>query len=235
MTNVNFKQYNLRERLDYVAEHYPQKVAFIFNMNNGLELTYSAIRDQSYMLARNLIALGLKKNERLAFLLPNTHEIVICYYACALAGLISVPLDADYGSNEIEYMIKKTEPSAVIIFDWPDYKNLIDDLFSEIDSCSLENFKSKKFTNLHHVITIDHESSVTRKIRPGAWSYTQLISKLIDLSDIEFPYVDSDDIFSIMFTVSLFKVVFKMVNIIKIKFYFIFFRAEQRLDLKVKT
>lgn len=202
VANVNLKCYDVRERLDYLAKHHPQKVPFVFNMSNGLELTYGEIREQSSTLAKNLMSLGLKKGERVAILLPNTHEIVISLFACSLAGLISVPLDADYGSDEIEYMLNKTEPSAAIVYDWPSYQGLIGDLFAEIDTCALNDFKSSKFASLRHFIRIDAATKDAEKSRQGAWSYDQLISKLIETNEShEFPYIDADDVFSIMFTV----------------------------------
>lgn len=201
VVNCNFEYVTFKERLDYMAEHYPNTVTYVFNMNNGLEITYSDLRDRSYLLARNFMSLGLKKGERIAFLLPNTYELAVGYFSAALAGLVSVPFDASYGVKQIEYMLKNTESSAVVIYNSLEYANIISELFPELKSCTLDNFKSTKFPHLRHVIVIDDHEKQVKSNFTGAWSFGQLESKLIDENVKEFPFVDPDDIFAILSTV----------------------------------
>lgn len=203
IAEINMEVMTVKDQLEYMAETYPNKVAFIFHMNGGLELTYSEIKEKSFLLARNFMSLGLKKGDRIAFLLPNTYELLIGYYAAALAGLISVPFDASYGSKQIDFMLKNTEPSAVVVYDCEEYHDLILRLFPEILSGKPNEFKSENYTRLKNVIVIDdHENKVKSKFS-SALSYNDLELKLIDKDLKEFPYVDSDDIFGIMSTVRL--------------------------------
>lgn len=171
-------------------------------MNDGLKLTYSDLKDRSYMLARNLMSLGLKKGDRIALLLPNTYEIVICYFASALSGLIVVPFDAYYGYNQIDYMLKSTEPSAVVLYNSEDLISLISKLFPELNSSTLSNFRSDRYPSLRSLIVIDDHEGQVNSICKSAWSYSDLETKRIDNEIKEFPYVDPDDIFAILSTVN---------------------------------
>lgn len=186
-----------------MATKYPDKVAFVFCMNDHLHLTYSEIRSKSYLLAANLASLGLKKGERIAYLLPNTHELVMLYFAASIAGLISVPLDADYGSAELDYMINKTEPSAVVVFNCSEYQKLIGDLFPDLNTGRPDTFKSKRFPFVRHVIVINDKESQDNNIFTAARSYEHLANNRIDFDHSRFPLIDCDDIFAILFTVFL--------------------------------
>lgn len=232
MTNIPLEVLSLKDRIDYMAENYPNKVVYIFHMNNGLQLTYSDVKQRSYTLANNLMSLGLNKGDRIAYLLPNTYELLICYFAASIAGLISVPLDADYGSDELEYMLKKTEPSAVVFYDCAEYEKMVNDLFSEIYS---SEFKSKKFPNLRHVIAVeDHSSETTTKSKSieSAFVFSDLEKKLIDTKDKKYPYVDTDDVFAVMFTVQLIYSLLKHLKSIKLKIINRIKRVAQHHDQK---
>ena len=171
-------------------------------MNDGLKLTYSDLKDRSYMLAQNLMSLGLKKGDRIALLLPNTYEIVIFYYAAALAGLIVVPFDARYGPSQIEYMLNHTETSAVVLYNCEEFQDLIKSLFPDLNWFTLSGFKSEKYPSLRNVIVIDDHEGKVKTSYKSAWSYRDLETKRIDSSGLkEFPYVDPDDIWFILSTV----------------------------------
>lgn len=186
-----------------MTEQHPHKVVFTFNMNNGLDLTYLDIKSKSYSLAASLVfRLGLRKGERIAYLLPNTHELLIFYFAASIAGLISVPLDADYGTGELDYMIKKTEPSAVVVFNCQEYQKLISDLFPDLNSDRSETFKSNtRFRSVRSVIVVNDNATHNNLALANSWDYNQLTNNSFDLDLNSFPSVDSDDVFAILFTV----------------------------------
>ena len=56
-------------------------------------------------LASGLAAIGLEEGDRVAFLLPNGLEAVICYLACFRMRLVVVPLDYQYHPLQIGYAL----------------------------------------------------------------------------------------------------------------------------------
>lgn len=201
---INLTVFDYRTQLDEMAEKHPDKVAFIFQMNNDMQMTYSQLRDRAYALARNFMSLGLKHKNRIGFLFPNTYEIVICYYAAILAGLTSVPLDVFYGAKQIEFMMKNTEASAFVIWNSGEYKSVIDELLPELkSSSSTGDVKFAKFPHLRRVIMAGNEYKTTSEV-PNGHSFYELESKRIDQIDHEFPTIDPHDIFAILSTVLFF-------------------------------
>jgi acyl-CoA synthetase (AMP-forming)/AMP-acid ligase II len=99
---VNLTLTTIGAQLNYMSENFPNKVAYILHKNNGLELTYASVKDRAVRIARNLLKVGFKKGDIIAFLLPNTYELLISYIAASLIGLIVVPLDQHYGPAVLE-------------------------------------------------------------------------------------------------------------------------------------
>jgi long-chain acyl-CoA synthetase len=73
--------------LDAAAERFPDAPATVFY---GHALSYRELRDEARRFARGLIADGLERGERVALLLPNVPQAVICYYGALYAGAVVV-------------------------------------------------------------------------------------------------------------------------------------------------
>jgi long-chain acyl-CoA synthetase len=56
-------------------------------------------------MARNLLAAGLQRGDRVALLFANGPEIVFSYYACFKAGLLAVPLNIRMKGQELAYVL----------------------------------------------------------------------------------------------------------------------------------
>ncbi|WP_101845183.1 class I adenylate-forming enzyme family protein [Halobacillus sp. Marseille-P3879] len=78
-------------------------------------LTYSELLRQSISLAAGLRKLGIKKGDRVAVCLPNWNETVVVFFATARLGAVLVPFNPTYRSNEIEYILKNSEPEVLFI------------------------------------------------------------------------------------------------------------------------
>jgi acyl-coenzyme A synthetase/AMP-(fatty) acid ligase len=194
---VNLIYVTFGEQLFKIAEQYPNKVAFIFHKNNGLKLTYSDLKERSVRLAQNWLTMGLKKGDRIATLLPNTYELIICYMAVALNGMIIVPLDQDYGSAELEYMIQKTEPAAIIVYNSDEFETTVKELFPNINSFEKGNYLNEKFKNLRHLVFLNELNESSRNV----WTWTETADRILNKGPAhEFPFVDAEDNYCIIFT-----------------------------------
>lgn len=200
---INLVPLDFRERLDEMAQKLSDKIAFIFNMNNGYEMTYSDLRDRSYRLAQNLMSLGLKRGERVGLLFPNTYELVICYYGCILAGLVSVPLNIAFCVEQIEYMMDNTEMHAFVFWNAPDYARLVSEVLPDLKAATnRDHFKSARFPHLRQVVACkSNEKEI--EVFPVCYSFHELESKRIDDKIHSFPDLDPHDIFAILSTVTL--------------------------------
>lgn len=84
-------------------------------------LSYGELRTQSEAVAAGLAELGLRKGDRVAFLLSNIPEVAIAYFACARLGAIVVPMNTRLQTRELAHILRDCDASAVVaepIF-WP--------------------------------------------------------------------------------------------------------------------
>ena len=73
-----------------VARGLGQKVAFIDPTHS---LTYGELQARTYQLAAALKALGLRQEDRLLLLLPDTVDYPVAFWGAIRAGIIAIPLN----------------------------------------------------------------------------------------------------------------------------------------------
>src|SRR5699024_7247983 len=71
----------------------------------------------SKKVANYMQALGLKKGDRVAIMLPNCPQGVISYYATLLSGAIVVQINPLYTERELEYQLKDSGAIFIICLD----------------------------------------------------------------------------------------------------------------------
>jgi acyl-CoA synthetase (AMP-forming)/AMP-acid ligase II len=189
-------------------------------------LTFSELNIKAKLMARNLLRLGLKKGDRFAVIFPNTHELLVTYFATALIGVIHVPLDPEYGPHDLAYILEITEPTAIMFYNSKEFEPFVNDFFPDLNSFKKSEYKSSRFVNLKYLIQLEplDKSQIGKDLR-DTWKYDQFANSELNETNFEFPYVDSDDIFAILFPVikrfSLEKIYLKINKKILILFLFI--------------
>lgn len=113
-STIDFTQYkNINDLLD---EYYTAFSNFPLTSSFNSELTYKQVQNYSANLAgffQN--KLKLKKGDRLALLLPNSHQCVISFFAALRIGLIIVHIPTTYTSEEIRDVLLKTGCETIIV------------------------------------------------------------------------------------------------------------------------
>lgn len=87
-------------------ELYPGRVAVL---DDGLRLTYDQLRQRVERLAGALLALGVRRGERVALLGPNVADTFVCYSAVPLSGAVLVPLNTRLAAPELAYILDHAE------------------------------------------------------------------------------------------------------------------------------
>ena len=65
--------------------------------------------------------------------------------------------------------------------------------------------KAEKLPDLKHLIILNNPDELGLQIKyPGCWSYEELSTRRFSLVDEKWPYVDSDDLFLIHYTVKFY-------------------------------
>jgi len=97
--------------LDNASAKYPHNVALVFE---GRTYTYADLCALTQSLAVSLQAQGINPGNRVAFLLPNCLEIVLCYYACFKIGAIAVPLNIRFGPDLLRHAINHSGARVLV-------------------------------------------------------------------------------------------------------------------------
>ncbi len=90
--------------------------------------TYEELVKQCEEIARGLLARGVKKGDRVGIWSPNRYEWVIVQYATAAIGAILVNINPAYRTSELEYALKQSGISFLILaagFRQADYRAML--------------------------------------------------------------------------------------------------------------
>lgn len=81
---------------------------------DGSWTTAAELERLASRLASGLAAMGLEEGDRVALLLPNVLEAVVCYLACFRMRLVIVPLDYQYQPLQIGYALGHSGAAIMI-------------------------------------------------------------------------------------------------------------------------
>jgi len=86
--------------LDQSAQKYPDRACTIFK---GAVISYKEMNAISDHIAGALVAMGVKKGDRVGIFMPNTPQFVMAYFGILKAGGVVVATNPLYTPPEIEY------------------------------------------------------------------------------------------------------------------------------------
>ena len=94
-----------------LVHHYLEKSANLFSEKPAVFSankwhTYDYINKQANRLARFLLKSGVVKGDRVGFLIENSVEYIITYYAILKTGAISVALNTESIPSDIAFVLK---------------------------------------------------------------------------------------------------------------------------------
>jgi len=93
------------------VEKTPNALAVIFE---DAALTYRELNLKANRLAHHLLGLGIRPDDRVAICAERSLEMVVGLFAILKAGAAYVPLDPDYPSERLAYMLDNCSPAALL-------------------------------------------------------------------------------------------------------------------------
>ncbi len=91
--------------------HFPNKVAV---KDGDVTLTFKQFNKLVNRCGHALLSLGLQHQDRVAFMFPNAWEMLVCYFACAKAGLIAMPINLGLKPQDIAYCLHDSKAKVFI-------------------------------------------------------------------------------------------------------------------------
>ena len=129
--------------------------------------TYRELQQQANRLSNALAALGVKRGDRVAIVLPQRPETAVAHIACYQMGAVAMPLSVLFGPDALEYRLQNSE--AVVALG---------------EEASLPNLAQVRAQcpHLQHIIGIGD----AREVNVHAWNV------LLDKAASQFECVDTE-------------------------------------------
>lgn len=178
--DVEIKVQSLGELFDEVIERWRNRTALVFY---GHEITYLDLRDKVYRFANALSHLGIKKGDTVAFLLLNSPEFVIAFYAAAKLGAIITLISPVYVSGEIKHQYEDSGAETIICQDMLyeavektglKIKNVILTNITDSFSAAKRFFGKKILRGVYQKMTVPNPKILQRE---GFYAFKELIKK----------------------------------------------------------
>ncbi|MBR8660156.1 MULTISPECIES: long-chain fatty acid--CoA ligase [Bacillales] len=112
--SLEYPRVPLTHFLEQSAAEFPDRPALYFM---GRRITYRELLAMSYQFANALIKRGVKKGDRVAVMLPNTPQAVICYYGTLMAGGTVVMTNPLYTERELIHQLNDSGAETIITLD----------------------------------------------------------------------------------------------------------------------
>nr|XP_056718347.1 medium-chain acyl-CoA ligase ACSF2, mitochondrial [Euleptes europaea] len=157
LTDIPLISKTVDQCLEEITHRYPEREALVF-LKDGVRKTFAQFRQDVLQAAAGLLALGLKKGDRLGMWGPNKYEWSLMQFATAHAGIILVSVNPAYQPNELDFVLKKVGCKALVFptqFKTQKYYELLKQVCPELGQSSPGALKSKNLPELSVVITLD--------------------------------------------------------------------------------
>ncbi|KAL5012159.1 hypothetical protein ScPMuIL_010710 [Solemya velum] len=199
-SDVPLRGITIGKQLQNQVELNPDKEALVF-CKTGIRRTFSQLLDEIDSLAAGLLALGLKRGDRVGIWGPNSLQWILTQYATARAGLILVNINPAYLPNELEYVLSKVNCSAIIadeVFKDQNYYEMLFQLLPELASSKPGELHSHLLPSLKNIIMMGDNGY------PGTYKFSDVMNagsdkdkrKIVDLQT----RLQFDDPINIQFT-----------------------------------
>lgn len=190
----------LGQVLDRTIAAYPDNDAVVYTDRN-FRLTYRQFGDLVDRLAKGLMALGVRKGEKIAIWATNVPYWVVLQFAAAKIGAILVTVNTLYKSTELAYLLRQSESENIFIIDGyrdTDYLQTLYELVPELKTQQRGFLKSPDFPHLRRVFFLGHEK------HRGMYSLAELLAMSSMVGDEEYltrqASLDPHDVVNMQYT-----------------------------------
>ncbi|MBU2928310.1 non-ribosomal peptide synthetase [Winogradskyella psychrotolerans] len=197
-TTASYSDLPLHELLIKQAQKVPKKKAVKFL---DTEICYEDLERQVNQLAHSLKEKGINKGDFVGVSLPRSIELLVTLLAIMKCGAAYLPLDPNYPSERLDFMINDSEAKVLITveafaskLETTASKFLLDDLFSDLSQFSKESIDVA--VNQNDIAYLLYTSGSTGKPKGVQVSHKNVVNFLSSMAK-EPGIKDSDRLLSI--------------------------------------
>lgn len=153
------REATLGQLLDETVAKWPNRDAVVY-VDRDFRLSWRQFSDLVDEVALGLMALGVKKGEKVGIWANNVPYWVVLMFATAKIGAVLLTVNTHYRRAEMEYLLKQSDCENLVLIDGfrdTDYVGTVYDLVPELKTQERGRLKSEKFPHLKRVIFLGIE------------------------------------------------------------------------------
>ncbi|MFP6557477.1 AMP-binding protein [Paraburkholderia sp. B3] len=170
-TAVPLSNATLGAFLQDTAARVPERPAVVFR-EQGIRWNWREFAEEVDVLAAGLLAIGIRKGDRVGIWSPNRVEWLLTQFATARVGAVLVNINPAYRLAELEYALNKVGCKAIVAaesFKTSKYLDMLQTLAPELASATPGDLHAAKLPELRAVIRMGDTET------PGMLNFSELI------------------------------------------------------------
>ncbi|MDI3482477.1 MAG: fatty-acyl-CoA synthase [Candidatus Methanomethylophilaceae archaeon] len=152
-------------------------------VDRGYRQTWREFSDTVDRMAKGLMALGVKKGEKVAVWATNVPHWVILQFATARIGAILLTINTNYKTAELDYILRQSDCENIFLIDGyrdSDYVSMAYELIPELREQPRDHLRSEKYPYLRRVIFMGLEK------HRGMYSIPEVLGMACQVGDEEY-------------------------------------------------
>ena len=188
--------------LDRIADERPDHEAIVCRATAS-RVSYGELRRQSDVCARGLLAMGIRRGDRVGVWAPNRVEWTVAQFATAKIGVILVNINPAYRASELEYVLRQSGLKLLIFSPRvrsSDYYEILRQVLPGVDRMPRrpDPFRLEGAPEVERLVALDEEPP------DGFWSWGELLAAADEVSADELASLQGrlqfDDAINIQYT-----------------------------------
>ncbi len=102
----------IRYFVDKRAKEHPEKI-YTIAPEPGFRLSYLQLKEESIRLGKHLLKLGLKRGDKISFILGNGYQTVKIFLGTMYSGIVIAPLNLMSQPSHLEYVLNHSDTKLV--------------------------------------------------------------------------------------------------------------------------
>lgn len=182
------------------AALHPDQEAYVYP-EHGIRKTYKAFDEETDLLAKAFMGIGIEKGEHVAIWSDNKREWLLSQYATGKMGAVLVTVNTNYQARELEYLLQQSEATTLILdekFKGTSYIDIIRTICPELMESEQGIISSKKLPHLKRIILM------TERAEEGMYKWSEFLSFTDNVTDgaleERLDSLHPDDVINIQYT-----------------------------------
>ena len=144
------------DMLSEMARKYPDDNMITFT-DRDYSRTWKEFNDECERVARGFMALGLKKGDKISIWATNIPQWMLTFFSSAKMGGVLVTVNTSYKVFELEYQLKQSDTSAIVMIDGfkgTSYVDIVNELLPTLKDSEPGKLCDPRFPFLKSIIYV---------------------------------------------------------------------------------